>query len=192
MLSIRYFKNSYSYQFLQILSHIFSNTSKKYVVKRILTVLDLRGTPKYYMATLEEAPQPYFPAPGNFPPSQPSVSFPIGDQKWVVPVNADMVTKDGLTVTTTRERLIDAVNAARQQSQNVVDSYERHKANLELFDQIMREISPAYAGQAQRDEDMQKLREEVGQLRQMQAEFLSMKSSLDAFLKSQTPSKTSK
>ena len=155
-------------------------------------VLDLRGTPKYYMATLEEAPQPYFPAPGNFPPSQPSVSFPIGDQKWVVPVNADMVTKDGLTVTTTRERLIDAVNAARQQSQNVVDSYERHKANLELFDQIMREISPAYAGQAQRDEDMQKLREEVGQLRQMQAEFLSMKSSLDAFLKSQTPSKTSK
>lgn len=108
------------------------------------------------------------------------------------PVNADMVTKDGLTVTTTRERLIDAVNAARQQSQNVVDSYERHKANLELFDQIMREISPAYAGQAQRDEDMQKLREEVGQLRQMQAEFLSMKSSLDAFLKSQTPSKTSK
>ncbi|WP_418659626.1 hypothetical protein, partial [Alistipes putredinis] len=37
-LSIRYFKNSYSYQFLQILSHIFSNTSKKYVVKRILTV----------------------------------------------------------------------------------------------------------------------------------------------------------
>ena len=79
-----------------------------------------------------------------------------------------------------------------QQSQNVVDSYERHKANLELFDQIMREISPAYAGQAQRDEDMQKLREEVGQLRQMQAEFLSMKSSLDAFLKSQTPSKTSK
>ena len=142
-------------------------------------VLDLRGTPKYYMATLEEA-------------SQPSVSFPIGDQKWVVPVNADMVTKDGLTVTTTRERLIDAVNAARQQSQNVVDSYERHKANLELFDQIMREISPAYAGQAQRDEDMQKLREEVGQLRQMQAEFLSMKSSLDAFLKSQTPSKTSK
>ena len=143
-------------------------------------VLDLRGTPKYYMATLEEAPQPYFPAPGNFPPSQPSVSFPIGDQKWVVPVNADMVTKDGLTVTTTRERLIDAVNAAR------------HKANLELFDQIMREISPAYAGQAQRDEDMQKLREEVGQLRQTQAEFLSMKSSLNAFLKSQTPSKTSK
>ena len=30
-------------------------------------VLDMRGTPKYYMATLEEAPQPYFPAPGTFP-----------------------------------------------------------------------------------------------------------------------------
>lgn len=45
-------------------------------------VLDMRGTPKYYMATLEEAPQPYFPAPGNFPPAQPSVSF--GRAKWVV------------------------------------------------------------------------------------------------------------
>lgn len=125
-------------------------------------VLDMRGTPKYYMATLEEAPQPYFPAPGNFPPAQPSVSFPVGDQKWVVPVNADMVTKDGLTVTTSRERLIDAINAAKQQSQSVVDSYEKHKANLEVFDQIMREVNPAYAGQAQRDKELQELRAEVG------------------------------
>ena len=89
--------------------------------------------PNTDMATLEEAPQPYFPAPGNFPPAQPSVSFPVGDQKWVVPVNADMVTKDGLTVTTSRERLIDAINAAKQQSQSVVDSYEKHKANPGSF-----------------------------------------------------------
>lgn len=155
-------------------------------------VLDMRSTPKYYMATLDEAPQPYFPAPGNFPPSQPSVSFPVGDQKWVVPVNADMVTKDGLTVTTTRERLIDAVNAARQQSQNVVDSYERHKANLAIFDQIMREVNPAYAGQAERDEQMQDLRKEVQELRRSQNDLASMKSMLEALLKSQTPAKTSK
>ncbi len=155
-------------------------------------VLDMRGTPKYYMATLEEAPQPYFPTPGNFPPAQPSVSFPVGDQKWVVPVNSDMATKEGLTVTTTRERLIDAVNAARQQSQNVVDSYERHKANLDIFDQIMREISPAYAGQAQQEEEMQSLRKEVQELRRSQDDLVSMKSMLEALLKSQTPQKTSK
>ena len=131
-------------------------------------------------------------APGNFPPAQPSVSFPVGDQKWVVPVNADMVTKDGLTVTTSRERLIDAISAAKQQSQSIVDSYEKHKANLEVFDQIMREVNPAYAGQAQRDKELQELRAEVGQLRQMQTEFASMKSSLDAFLKSQMSAKTSK
>jgi hypothetical protein len=151
-------------------------------------VLDMRETPKYYMATLDEAPQPYFPAPGNFPPAQPSVSFPVGEQKWVVPVNADMVTKDGLTVTTTRERLIDAVNAARQQSQNVVNSYDRHKANLEIFDQIMREINPAYAGQAQRDEELQSLRREVQELRRSQDDLSSMKSMLETFLKSQTSS----
>ena len=155
-------------------------------------VLDVRETPKYYMATLEEAPQPYFPAPGNFPPTQPSVSFPIGDQKWVVPVNADMVTKDGLTVTTTRERLIDAVNAARQQSRNVVASYEKHKANLEIFDRIMREISPSYAGQAQRDEELQSLRREVQELRRSQDDLASMKSLLETLVKSQASSKTSK
>ena len=113
-------------------------------------------------------------------------------QLFYVPVNADMVTKDGLTVTTSRERLIDAINAAKQQSQSVVDSYEKHKANLEVFDQIMREVNPAYAGQAQRDKELQELRAEVGQLRQMQTEFASMKSSLDAFLKSQMSAKTSK
>lgn len=89
-------------------------------------------------------------------------------------------------------RLIDAINAAKQQSQSVVDSYEKHKANLEVFDQIMREVNPAYAGQAQRDKELQELRAEVGQLRQMQTEFASMKSSLDAFLKSQMSAKTSK
>ena len=103
-----------------------------------------------------------------------------------------MATKEGLTVTTTRERLIDAVNAARQQSQNVVDSYERHKANLDIFDQIMREISPAYAGQAQREEEMQSLRKEVQELRRSQDDLVSMKSMLEALLKSQTPQKTSK
>lgn len=103
-----------------------------------------------------------------------------------------MATKEGLTVTTTRERLIDAVNAARQQSQNVVDSYERHKANLDIFDQIMREISPAYAGQAQREEEMQNLRKEVQELRRSQDDLVSMKSMLEALLKSQTPQKTSK
>ena len=123
-------------------------------------VLDMRDTPKYYMATLDEAPQPYFPAPGNFPPAQPSVSFPVGEQKWVVPVNADMVTKDGLTVTTSRERLIDAVNAARQQSQNIEDSFDRHKATLEIFDRIMCVISPAFAGTAQRDVELQNVRQE--------------------------------
>lgn len=89
-------------------------------------------------------------------------------------------------------RPIDAINAAKQQSQSVVDSYEKHKANLEVFDQIMREVNPAYAGQAQRDKELQELRAEVGQLRQMQTEFASMKSSLDAFLKSQMSAKTSK
>ena len=54
----------------------------------------------------------------------------------------------------------------------------------------MRELNPAYAGQAQRDEELLKLREEVGQLRKMQSDVLSMKSSLDAFLKSQTSPKT--
>lgn len=56
----------------------------------------------------------------------------------------------------------------------------------------MREVNPAYAGQAQRDKELQELRAEVGQLRQMQTEFASMKSSLDAFLKSQMSAKTSK
>ena len=63
-------------------------------------VLDMRDTPKHYMAKLDEAPQPYFPAPGNFPPAQPSVSFSVGAQKRVVTVNVDLVPQDGLTVTT--------------------------------------------------------------------------------------------
>lgn len=154
-------------------------------------VLDLRENPKYYMATLKEAPQPYFPpAQGGMITSQPYVSIQIGEQPWAVPVNADTATKDGITVTTTRERMIDAVNAARQQSQSIVDSYERHKANIGVFDQIMKEINPVYANQAKQDEDMQKLRMEVSELRGMRSEFSAMKASLEAFLKAQTPKST--
>ena len=56
----------------------------------------------------------------------------------------------------------------------------------------MREISPAYAGQAQREEEMQNLRKEVQELRRSQDDLVSMKSMLEALLKSQTPQKTSK
>lgn len=155
-------------------------------------VLDTRNEPKYYMATLDEAPQPYYPSPGNFPPAQPSISFPVGDQKWVVPVNADMVTKDGLTVTTSRERLVDAVSAARQQCLNVINSYEKQKANLEIFERIMCEISPAYAGQAQRDEEVQNLRREVQELRKSQGDLATMREMLESLVKSQASSKNAK
>lgn len=131
-------------------------------------VLDTRDTPRFYTAEVKDVSQPYYPQmqPGQFSaiPGQQFVNINIdGSVPWGVPVNLDTVTKDGLTVSMTRDGLMPAITAAQQESQNIVNSYDKHKANLVAYEQILKDIDPMYARSVEQDAEIQRLQEIIAE-----------------------------
>ncbi len=159
-------------------------------------VLDTRDVPRFYMAQVKDVSLPYYPSmqPGQFNaiPGQQFVNISIidGDVPWGVPVNLDTVTKDGLTVSMKREGLMPAVTAAQQESQNIVNSYEKHKANLLAYEQILKDIDPSYARSVEQDEEIQKLRKIIAEQNARIKQLPTMEDLKKLFDKEQT--KTSK
>ena len=74
----------------------------------LVYVFDNREQPKFYTANVKDVSAPYIPPqkPGQFSPMQQFINISIeGNEPWGVPMLADIVSKDGLTVATTREVL---------------------------------------------------------------------------------------
>ena len=80
-------------------------------------VLDTRETPKFYVATVKEIGMPYYPqpTPGQLTPFQQQYINIVLDnnESWGVRTNMDVESKDGLTVSMTREGLMPAITAAQ-------------------------------------------------------------------------------
>ena len=109
----------------------------------LVYVFDNREQPKFYTANVKDVSAPYIPPqkPGQFSPMQQFINISIeGNEPWGVPMLADIVSKDGLTVATTREVLKPTIMEAQQASRDIVESFDRHKANLKVYDEILMQL----------------------------------------------------
>ncbi len=135
----------------------------------LVYVLDTRETPKFYTATVKDVSVPYYPQPkpGQFNPIQQQfINITIeNNEPWGVPVNMDVVSKDGLTVSMTREGLMPAITAGQKESSDIVNSCEKHKTNLEAYEQIIKDLDPSYAKAQEQEEQIKKLYEEIAELK---------------------------
>lgn len=125
-------------------------------------VLDGRDTPKYYTATVKDVSAPYFPQqkPGTFNPMpmQQFINISIdGNEPWGVPINLYVVSKDGLTVSMTRDGLMPTITAGHQDCINAINSFERNKTNLAAYEQILKDIDPGYAKTKEQEEEIKRL-----------------------------------
>ncbi len=132
----------------------------------LVHVLDLRDTPKYYTATVQEVSAPYFPAPKpgmfNPVPGQQYININIdGSEPWGVPANNSVVSRDKLTVSMTRDGLLPALTAAQKESTDIVQSYERHKSALAAYEEITRQLDPSYAASKAQDDRIRGLEERI-------------------------------
>lgn len=134
-------------------------------------VLDTRDIPRCYKAVVKEISQPFTrpanPAQPNFMPPQLFVRLTTdNNETWEVPTSMKWVSKEGLTIAMEREDILSAVNVAKQDSIQIVNSYERHKKNIEMYEQILREFDPSYAATKERDAEIQRLNNVVNDLSQ--------------------------
>ena len=153
-------------------------------------VLDTRETPKFYVATIKDVGMPYYPQPnpGQLAPFQQQyINITIeGNEPWGVPVNLDVVSKDGLTVSMTRDGLMPAITAAQKESSDIINSYDRHKANLAAYDQILKDLDPSYAKTREQDEEIKRLNNELAEIKSLMKAVPSL-NDIKSLLKPETP-----
>ena len=158
-------------------------------------VLDTRETPIFYTAAVKEVGVPYYPqpTPGQLTPFQQQyINITIeNNEPWGVPVNLDVVSKDGLTVSMTREGLMPAITAAQKESSDIINSFERHKANLAAYDQILKDLDPSYAKAKAQDEEIKRLNNELSEIKSIIRSVPSLEDIKGLFDKQGTP-KTAK
>lgn len=134
-------------------------------------ILDTRETPRCYTATVKDVSQPYFPPvqPGQFGavPGQQFINIVIDNHDpFGVPMNGDTVSKGGLTVSCTREGVLEEVNAQLNIATQAINSIDRHKANAEAFEQIIRDFDPSFARTQAQEEKITELQAQLSQMQQ--------------------------
>lgn len=134
-------------------------------------ILDTRNVPRFYTAAIKEVGMPYYPqpTPGQLTPfNQQYINITIeGNDPWGVPANLDVVSKDGLTVSMTREGLMPTVTAGKQECMDVINSYEKQKSNLAAYEQILNDLDPSYAKAKAQDEEIKRLNGELSEIRSL-------------------------
>lgn len=158
-------------------------------------VLDTREIPKYYSAIVKDVSKPYFlqQRPGQFNPmpTQQYVNLTLdGQEPWTVPINSDVAVKDGITVSMTRDGIASAVASARQESLNVVNSYEKHKQALEYYEEITRDLDPSYAVSKAQEERIQQLERIIAEQNARMQQLPTLDEIRNLFPKVETSTKT--
>lgn len=108
---------------------------------------------------------------------------------WGVPMLADIVSKDGLTVATTRDGLKPTIMEAQQMSRDIVESYEKHKANLEIYDSILMQLDPEAARTKELESENRELRRMIADMNERISKIPTAEE-LRSLVKTEAPAKT--
>jgi hypothetical protein len=158
----------------------------------LVYVFDNREKPKYYTAVVKDVSAPYFPPlkQGQFTPAQQFINITIdGNEPWGVPLLADIVSKDGLTVASSREGLKPTIIEAQQLSRDIVESYPRHKENLETYDEILLQLDPEAARTKELEAENRELRNLLAGINERLSKIPTTEE-LKNLTKTETPAKT--
>ena len=107
------------------------------------------------------------------------ITVNVGDQKIQfegVPSNLSIHSNGNTVIADNREAMISEVDGMLQNSKNILDSVDKHKANIVACENILKELNPIYARESERDTAIDGLTDKVNN---MQAEFNSIKDVLN-------------
>lgn len=89
-----------------------------------------------------------------------------------------------LVVSESREAIINEIENCRKQSERALADMGRHQDIVERCADMIAELNPQIKLDAQREKDMQELRDQVGELASVKTELAELKKMLAAALKS--------
>lgn len=126
------------------------------------------------------APTPKFQSPIFGQPQEMvvDVTVKIGDQNITfqkLPVNADIAdfgNNGNMVVSCSRDAMNSEISAMKQKSSEVIGSIDYHKSVIAGCDKMLESLNPEFAEKQRQEAENKALREEVGELKNMLAEFM--------------------
>ena len=87
----------------------------------------------------------------------------IDDEKkeFCVPSNLSIHTYGDYTISENKEAMISEVDSLLQNSKDVLDSVDKHKAAIDSYENILKTLNPVYAKEQERDSTIDKLTQQV-------------------------------
>ena len=82
-------------------------------------------------------------------------------KEFVVPSNLSVHTYGDYTLSENKEAMISEVDSLLQNSKDVLDSVDKHKAAIDAYENILKTLNPVYAKEQERDSTIDKLTQQV-------------------------------
>ena len=91
------------------------------------------------------------------------ITVRIGEEKkeFSVPSDLSIHTYGDYTISENKEAMISEVDSLLQNSKDVLDSIDRHKAAIDAYENILKTLNPVYAKEQERDSTIDKLTQQV-------------------------------
>ena len=137
-------------------------------------ILDRTSDPEVKVGYIESvtAPRPMYPtynaavSLGTNMQTVVDIGLRIGDEKkeFSVPSNLSIHTYGDYTLSENKEAMIQEVDALMQNSKEIIESIDKHKADIQSYEKILKTLNPVYAKEQERDSRIDSLSEKVGNL----------------------------
>ena len=82
-------------------------------------------------------------------------------KQFCVPSNLSIHTYGDYTLSENKEAMISEVDSLLQNSKDVLDSIDKHKANITAYEKILGELNPVYAKEQERDSRLDSLTQQM-------------------------------
>lgn len=146
---------------------MFSDLKKGFQVH----TLDTNEVPKYAIGKVVAVSEPRYmpPSPGNYAPMQGrvvdlTVEVDGETKTYTVPESQNVAKAMGITLSTGIEAVMNELNAIKRNSQEVLDSVGFNKKKIEVCDQIMEDINPAFKQTREQDKKIAGIESQVREL----------------------------
>ena len=124
-------------------------------------ILDRTNTPEVKLGYIENVsmPSPMYPtfnpaaSLGTNMQTVVDITLRIGEEKkeFSVPSNLSIHTYGDYTLSENKEAMISEVDGLLQNSKDILDSVDKHKASVTAYESILKKLNPVYAKEQERD-----------------------------------------
>lgn len=134
-------------------------------------ILDKTSTPEVKIGYVENVtlPRPMYPtynpavSLGTNMQRVVDITVRVGEEKkeFSVPSDLSIHTYGDYTISENKEAMISEVDSLMQNSKEVIESVDKHKAAISAYEDILKQLNPVYAKEQERDSTIDKLTQQV-------------------------------